>query len=80
MQTQANLEPMLLFEFDAALFQFEQREPELESLFQLPPNRAASFPSMPLSFLAANPRPDQSTDFCHERLRRFELVQRQAAD
>lgn len=41
MQTQAKREPMLLFEFDAALFQFEQREPALEPLFQLPPKRDA---------------------------------------
>ena len=80
MQTQAKREPMLLFEFDAALFQFEQREPELESLFQLPPNRAASFPSMPLSFLAANPRPDQRTHLGNKRLRRFELVNRQTTN
>jgi hypothetical protein len=39
--TQAKREPMLLFEFDAALFQFEQREPEFEPLFQLPPKRTA---------------------------------------
>jgi hypothetical protein len=39
--SQAKREPMLLFEFDAALFQFEQREPELDPLFQLPPRSDA---------------------------------------
>jgi hypothetical protein len=39
--SQAKREPMLLFEFDAALFQFEQREPEFDPLFQLPPRRDA---------------------------------------
>jgi hypothetical protein len=38
---QAKRDPMLLFEFDAALFQFEHREPDLEPLFQLPPKRTA---------------------------------------
>lgn len=37
---------MLLFEFEAALFQFEQREPEDELLFQLPP-RSAALPGPP---------------------------------
>ena len=32
---------MLLFEFDGALFQFEQREPEFTVLFQLPPRITA---------------------------------------
>ena len=32
---------MLSFEFEAALFQFEQREPEFDVLFQFPPRRAA---------------------------------------
>jgi hypothetical protein len=41
MPSQEKREPMLLFEFDAALFQFEQREPELTPLFQLPPRRDA---------------------------------------
>jgi hypothetical protein len=41
MPSQEKREPMLLFEFDAALFQFEQREPELDPLFQLPPRRDA---------------------------------------
>jgi hypothetical protein len=39
--SQAKRDPMLLFEFDAALFQFEQREPEFDPLFQLPPRRDA---------------------------------------
>lgn len=32
---------MLLFEFVGALFQFEEREPELAPLFQLPPSITA---------------------------------------
>lgn len=32
---------MLLFELDAALFQLEEREPELDPSFQLLPRRAA---------------------------------------
>jgi hypothetical protein len=41
MSSQAKREPMLLFEFDAALFQFEHREPEFDPLFQLPPKSTA---------------------------------------
>jgi hypothetical protein len=41
MSSQAKRDPMLLFEFDAALFQFEHREPEFAPLFQLPPRRTA---------------------------------------
>jgi hypothetical protein len=41
MPSQEKRDPMLLFEFDAALFQFEQREPEFAPLFQLPPRRHA---------------------------------------
>ena len=46
---------MLLFEFDAALFQFEQREPELDVLFQLPPRIAALLPNLPFTLPAFNP-------------------------
>ena len=46
--SQQKRDPMLLFEFDAALFQFEQREPELDVLFQLPPRIAALYPIYPL--------------------------------
>jgi hypothetical protein len=42
--SQAHRTPMLLFEFEAELFQFEQREPEFEPLFQLPPRMTASLP------------------------------------
>jgi hypothetical protein len=48
MSSQTKRDPMLLFEFDAALFQFEQREPEFAPLFQLPPNSAAFLSSLPL--------------------------------
>ena len=47
MSSQAKRDPMLLFEFDAALFQFEQREPEFDPLFQLPPRRHAYDPAYP---------------------------------
>ena len=46
---------MLLFEFVGELFQFEQREPEKEPLFQLPPNSAALLPSLPLLLPALDP-------------------------
>jgi hypothetical protein len=39
--------PMLLSEFDGALFQFAQREPEFAALFQLPPKIAASGLDLP---------------------------------
>lgn len=43
---------MLLFEFDAALFQLEQDEPEFPALSQLPPPMAApSFPVCPCCLL-----------------------------
>jgi hypothetical protein len=45
-------DPMLLFEFDAALFQLEQREPEFDVLFQLPPKIAAFWPSLSLLLFA----------------------------
>ncbi len=38
---------MLLFEFEGALFQFAEREPEFDVLLQLPPNWAASFVPFP---------------------------------
>ena len=38
---------MLLFEFEAALFQFDERGPEFELLFQLPPKSAAFTQSAP---------------------------------
>lgn len=53
---------MLLFEFEAALFQFEQRDPELDVLFQLPPNRAALIPGMPFAF---QPRDPSTQNFPH---------------
>ena len=65
---------MLLFEFDAALFQFEQREPEFEPLFQLPPNSAELLSSLPLSFPALYPRIDHTSNFCRQYLRGLLLV------
>ena len=55
MSSQTKREPMLLFEFDAALFQFEQREPEFVVSFQLPPRMTAYLPSIPLLLPALYP-------------------------
>jgi hypothetical protein len=41
MSSQEKREPMLLFEFDATLFQFEHREPQFAPLSQLPPRSTA---------------------------------------
>ena len=46
---------MLLFEFAGELFQFEQPDPELPPLFQLPASNAASLPGLPLA-LFGQPR------------------------
>lgn len=46
--SQTKRDPMLLLELEAELFQLEHREPELELLFQLPPNREACFLNQPL--------------------------------
>jgi hypothetical protein len=45
--TAAKRAPMLLLEFQGVLFQFAQREPEFDVLFQLPP-RMTALPSSPL--------------------------------
>ena len=44
--TAAKRAPMLLLEFQGVLFQFAQREPEFDVLFQLPP-RMTALPSSP---------------------------------
>lgn len=46
---------MLLFEFVGALFQFEQREPALAALFQLPPSRTALLPIHTFSLRSLDP-------------------------
>lgn len=51
MSSQPNDAPMLLFEFEAALFQFETPEPQFEALSQLPPPMAASFSRHALYYL-----------------------------
>ena len=54
MSSQPNDAPMLLSEFDAALFQLEQHEPQFEPLSQLPPPMALpSFPGMPFLLTAS---------------------------
>ncbi len=68
MLSQQKREPMLLFEFDAALFQFDDREPEFETLFQLPPKMTAYLPSIPLLLLALYPRTDHRSNFCQQHL------------
>ena len=55
MSSQTKRDPMLLFEFEAALFQFEQREPEFEPLFQLPPNSAELLSRLALCFSVFDP-------------------------
>lgn len=47
---------MLLFEFVGELFQFDEREPEFEPLFQLPPNIAASLSGLPFASQSSDPR------------------------
>lgn len=42
---------MLLFEFEGALFQFDEREPQFDPLSQLPPKIAAFYPDCPLRFI-----------------------------
>lgn len=59
---------MLLFEFEAALFQFEQREPEFDPLFQLPPKSEALFPGLPLLLSPLYPGIDHPTHFGHQFL------------
>ena len=71
--SQTKREPMLLFEFEAALFQFEQREPQLAPLSQLPPKMTASFPSLPYAFMSLDPGIEHGADFGHECLRRLQL-------
>lgn len=54
MSSQPNDAPMLLSEFDAALFQFEHDEPQFDPLSQLPPPMALpSFPVCPSCFTAS---------------------------
>lgn len=54
---------MLLFEFDAALFQFEHREPELAPLFQLPPKSTAYLPNLPFVLPALDPCANHLANF-----------------
>lgn len=78
--SQTKRDPMLLFEFEAALFQFEQREPEFEPLFQLPPNSAEFLPSLPLWFLALYPCANHCSHLCNQHLDCLLLVQRDASN
>jgi hypothetical protein len=71
---------MLLFEFDAALFQFEQREPEFDPLFQLPPRSAALRPRLPLHSPALHPAMDHRTHLAHQHLAGLQLVRCHAPD
>ena len=77
--SQAHRNPMLLFEFEAALFQFDVREPEFAPLFQLPPKIAALCPGLPLLPLALDPRIHHAAHFRRQRLRRLQLVMAHAA-
>ena len=77
MSSQAPRTPMLLFEFVGELFQFEQREPELEPLFQLPPRITANLPALPLPVF--DPTPKDCTHLGQHDLRRLQLVRTQAS-
>lgn len=68
MSSQQKREPMLLFEFDAALFQFEDREPQFDPLSQLPPKMTASFPNLPYAFMSFDPGVEHGADFGNECL------------
>jgi len=76
MSSQTKREPMLLFEFDAALFQFEQREPEFAVSFQLPPRMTAYLPSIPLLLPALYPSSYHCAYFGQQYLRCLELIWR----
>jgi hypothetical protein len=65
---------MLLFEFDAALFQLEHREPEFEPLFQLPPNSAVLLPRLPLLLPSLDPSAQHCSNLCDQYLRRLKLM------
>ena len=80
MPSQTKRDPMLLFEFEVALFQFEQREPEFEPLSQLPPNSAELLSSLPLSFPALYPCIDHGPNLCHQHLGGLILVCRHASN
>jgi hypothetical protein len=71
---------MLLFEFDGSLFQFEQREPESDPLFQLPPKIPAFLPSMPLRSSSFDPTSKHRPNFCQNSLSRLQLMLRHAFD
>lgn len=66
--------PMLLFEFEGELFQFEAREPQLTPLSQLPPKIAALLSCLPLAFLRGNPLSEHFPDFGDHDLRHFYLM------
>lgn len=74
MSSQQKREPMLLFEFDAALFQFEHREPQFDPLFQLPPKITAYLPNPPHASPAFYPSADQLSHLRQQNLCCLELV------
>ena len=69
---------MLLFEFVGELFQFEQREPELDPLFQLPPRITVLLPDLPLPVF--DPSAQDRTNLGQQHLRRLNLARAEAAD
>ena len=71
---------MLLFEFVGELFQFEQREPELDVLLQLPPRMAALFPSLPFAIHPNDPSPENPPHFRYQHLCCFDLMGSQRAN
>lgn len=59
---------MLLPEYEAASYQFEQREPEFAPSSQSPPNSAEFLSSLPLWLLALYPYPDHRSNLCNQHL------------
>jgi hypothetical protein len=72
--SQAHRNPMLSFEFEAALFQFDERDPQFAPLFQLPPKIAALIPGKPLLFLSLYPHMKHAADFCSQSLSKLQLT------
>jgi len=70
---------MLELEFEAALFQFDEREPQFAPLFQLPPKIAALIPGGPLLFLPLDPHVQHPPDFLDQSLGKIELAMAHAA-
>lgn len=71
---------MLSFEFDGALLQSEQRDPELPPLFQLPPRSEALSSPSTLALRGLDPGPDHGTHLRQQRQRYLVLMGCEYAD